>query len=528
MRFFSKLFNRSMSSLLSVCLIATSVPFSATMAHAAPACADAYTVDAGQDGHCAARRIGVQIVTYPKLEWAIVTGMPLAQKVGLSRAPAGDEAGILANRSAAALGLSAADVASAVSLFPANVPYVFARYNPLDSTLRIDIFKLEKTLANGGQQAGLYQATFTPAHGDFWKASRSYITPQAFKDGTIPGVNPFETFKSGTSDLFHNISTGGAQVAIGHAMRYAGAPVAVMAIADTRLSQETQRSGNWLRKKVTTIITGHAKSKWLIAQPSQFSSRSTALAIAAYCAPDPQRENCARYETASAGVTFEEFEGGTLSADEDSWELDRQSKSGFGFLAILALAVIGSFAIAGVLAEAGLAGAAASGGAAATASSASAGMFGQMLVSQGLIGGFTSTAAAIAVEAGYIAASLAVVTGANLSSMMTLSPAVLLGYSSVLKGTATAPELTGVQARLNNQVGPRMSGNVASAPMLSGFSKTVIGNCAPGAKLTDCAGSTGFIQHVDQFIEYDLGTMMRDNNGQVVRDATPRVQDMNP
>lgn len=516
MRLFSRIINKVLSSAVSVALVATSFPLTATRALAAPACASAIAADAGQDATCAAARIGGQLVAFPKMKWERVADMPLAAELGTSRVTGGSEAIQLANRSAEVLGLSPSDVASVVTLFPANVPYIYARYNPVDKTMRIDVFKLEKTLANGERRAGLYVSAFTPEHGNFWKASRSYIHPEAFKAGLTPGVNPFEAFKGDDTNVFHNISLSGAQVAIGHAMRYAGAPVAVMQVAQPRFSQEVRKSGNAFRKKVTTIINGHAKPLWLIAQPAQFMTQTAAMPQAAFCAPDPQRQDCAVFETATSGVSFEEFDGGMLSSAEDKWELERHTKTGWGFLAILIVAVIGSFALAALAPSLGLG----AGVGTAAASGPAMGMFGNFLVGQGIITGFSSVAAAIAVEAAYIAATM-LIAGANLSSVLTLSPLTLLGIVQVAKGFEEPPTLDKYGNLLNAQLTPRTTGNFGTGgPTLTGFRETVLGDCNPDVPLAQCSGASGMIQRVDQYDEHDMVELLRDNNGHIVRDAS--------
>lgn len=514
MPLFPNLFNKLVAYVLTFILAIGALPITATKAVAAALCSDAYSADSGQDTACGARRIGGQVVAYPKLSWTPVSEMPLVTRAANASITGGSEAVNLANRSANALNLTAKDIASAVALFPSNVPYVFARYNPLDSTLRVDIFKLEKTIKNGQQSAGLYQAVFAPAHGDFWKAGRAYITPESYKAGMTPGLNPFEAFKGTNTDLFYNISLTGAQVAVGHAMRYAGAPVAVLAVADTRISQETHKSGGVFRKKVTTITSGHASEKWLIAQPRQFMSRSTTYAPAAYCATDPSATSCPRYELASSGVSFEEFTGGMLSSVEDTWELDRQTKSGFSFIAVLIVAVIASFAFAAVAA-------AAMGGSAATAAgSVAVGNFGEMLIANGLVEGFNSLAASIAVESAFQAASMAIFDGANLSSMMKMSPSIAYGTTQVDKGSAPAQALPELQRRLNVQLAPKNTEDFShGSPVLTSFSQTVYGDCKPDTPLAQCAGATGFIQHADQYDEHNMVNFMRDNNGRVMRDA---------
>jgi len=518
MRLFSNFLNKTLSSIVSVAMVATSFPLAVPLATAAPVCTNAYSADAGQVAGCAGVRIGGTPVSFAKLQWQSVSQMPMLSSPGSTTVVGGNEAIQLANRSAAALGLNASDVASVVTLFPANVPYVFARYNPLDQTLRIDIFKLEKTVTANTPTAGLYRATFTPANGDFWKASRSYIHPDAYKAGNTPGVNPFAYFV-GSDEYFHNIGLGGARVAIGHAMRYAGAPFAVLQVAETRMGTETRKSGNAFRKKVTTIVNGFAKPHWFIAQPASFMQRSTTLPMDTFCAPDPTRESCAAYETATSGVSFEEFDGGMLSNAEDKWELDRQTKSGWGFLALLVILPVASFALVAIAPALGLAAGAAAG---AGAIGPAAGLFGNLLVSGGLLTGITSTAAMAAIETVAYASGLALLGGANMGGMYTFKPNLLTGISAVPKATGGEIDNSAMTRKLSLQVQPRTTSDFAQGgATLTGFQTTVIGGCAVGTKLSACAAaSTGVVQRLDQYKEHNMVEFIRDNSGTLVRDAT--------
>lgn len=519
MRLFSNFLNKTLSSIVSLALVVTSIPMTVPRVMAAPVCSNAYGADAGQVAGCAGTRIGGIPVAFQKLDWQRVNDMPLTAAPGSTSVVGGAEAVQLANRSAAALGLTSADVASVVTLFPSNVPYLFARYNPLDQTLRVDIFKLEKTISGGEQRAGLYRATFTPSNGDFWKASRSYIHPDAYKAGNTPGVNPFSRFVGSGDDMFHGISLAGARVAIGHAMRYAGAPIGVLQVAETRMNSETQKSGNAFRKKVTTIVNGYAKPRWFIAQPAAFMQRSTTLPMDQYCAADPDRTNCAAYETATSGVSFEEFDGGMLSNAEDKWELDRQTKSGWGFLAILVVAVVASFALAAIAPALGL-GASAAAGSTAVAGPA-AGMMGNLLVTGGLMGASSSLVAAVALETAVAASGMALLGGANLGGMYSFQPTVLLGVAPVAKGTGGALDTSAMTVKLSGQVGPRTTSDFTQGgATLSGFQSTVVGTCAPGAALSSCVGSTGVLQHMDQYGEQNMYQFVRDNSGLIVRDAS--------
>ncbi len=526
---FSKRVKAVLSSIVSFCLIATSTL--GTVAHAQTAPCSAYAADKGQDTHCSAVRVGGIPVSFPKLDWEFVSDMATAPTPGSATVLGGNQAVSLANRTALALGLEASDIANAATVFPSNVPYIFARYNPYSGTLNVDIFKLEKTTVAGQVRSGLYHATFGPSHGDRWKANRSYISPDAFKTGMTAGVNPFSSFMTPGSDQFSNISLSAAQVAVGHAMRLAGAPLALMSVADSRLSQQTKKSGGLFTKKTETFVYAHTKSRWFIAQPSELLARSSTLSYASFCAADPTRTDCPSFATAVSGVGFEEFEGGTLSDFEEKFQVDYQKKSGLSFLGALVLAVVGSFAIAGIMAAAGVGlGAAGAAGATAVGTSGAAagtamGTFGSMLVNVGGMTAFSSLGTAIAVETAFTAASMALIGGANLGSVIVADPLVFLGTVTVAKGTfELTKELNKYEKKINDYVMPRVQANIArvagkTESVMPSVSQTINGDCLPGSKLKDCVGSSGVVPRIDQYQEHNLVNFVRDNQGAILRNG---------
>lgn len=518
--------SRCLVYVLMVAIVAMGIP-APRNAWAAPAanCSNAYAANSGELEGCGAQMLpnGVP-VPYTKLNWERVADAPNVGVGSGSQIVGEPETITMANRAAVALGLDASEVASAVQTFPSNVPLVFARYNPMDLTLRIDLIKIEKAqvAVGGGSEVrpGLYHAVFTPAHGDYWAAARAYIDPALQAAGNTPGRNPFAAFAGADRELFHSISLTGAQVAVGHAMRYVGAPFSMVSVAETRFHQYQKKSGNAFRKKVTTIIDGYAKSAWLIGYPAQFQNRSSSLPVAVICANDPRQSECNAYEIASAGVVFEQYEGGTLDDQEDMREVYRKTKSGWGFLAILVIAVVLSFTVAGAAAAAGI-GAGAAGGTAAGA--AASGLFGTALASAGGAA-FTGLTASIAFEAAVVG-GLMMLGGANLNQMMSFSPSAVYGKVKTEPGfLATLPELEEVQLKLNLMlVKPTTESDfVNDGGGLTSFRKTVVGNCVPGQNLNTCAaGNTGVVQHADQYAESNQVQFLRDNYGQVIQYEPP-------
>ena len=515
---FSNKFRKIMSSVLCASLLITTTL--TQMANAQSVTCSSSSADSGADNRCAAVRIGGVPVSYPKFQWDFVSDLALAPTPGSKTVTGGSQAVTLGNRTALALGLNASDVANVATVFPANVPYVFARYNPYDSTLFIDIFKLEKTSSAAGPRAGLYHTAFSPSHGDKWKANRSYISPSDYQSGVVPGVNPFSSFIKPGSDGFQNISLTAAQVAIGHAMRSVGAPVALLSVASNRLSQTTSTSGGWFTKTTTTTVYGNVSSQWYIAQPTGILDRSTTSTFAAICAADATTSDCPRYATAVSGVSFEQFNGGTLSAIEDQFQLDQSSHTGLSFLGALILVVVGSFALAGILASAGIVGAAGGATAAGASASAATGTFGSLLLNTGLITEISSVGQAIAIETAYSAVSMAVLGGANLGSTINADPGILMGHVQVAPGFQAAPSSVQYGAILNAQISPRTLTSLTApgAPLLKGFGQTVTGNCAVGQALAQCAGASGVVPRADQYLEQNYVEFVRDNQGNTLID----------
>ncbi|VTU42614.1 MULTISPECIES: hypothetical protein [unclassified Variovorax] len=514
-----KPFLRSVSYLVMASLLFTGMPapMPKAFAQAAPIsnCANVLAADQGMDPACSAKRFGSQVVAYPKLQWERIAEVPAPTvTTGGGVLPPSTESLAMANRAAIALGVPSSEVTSAVQMFPSNVPFVFARYNPLDNTMSVDIFKLEKGGSGNSVTSGLYHAKFAPSHGNFWKASGAYLDPQRRIAGDTPGLNPFEAFTCPASTTFCNLSVSGAQVVVGHAMRYVGAPLSVLAVAQTRFDQTQTKSGNAFKKKVTTKVYGMAKPAWLIGYPAQFQARSSTIPMAAYCANDPRATTCALYQTASAGVMFEQYEGGSLSAYEDAWLIDQWTKSGLGWLAVLVVAVVLSFTVAGIGAAVGLNAAAATG---AVTSGVATGVMGGYLAAAGVTMG--SLAMSVAVEAALIGGAM-MLGGADLSGPLKFGYNAIYGQVENVKGYNDPPNYDKNNQLLNMKVVPlthnEITGN-AYGNALTGFATTFQGTCPPGAALANCAGATGVIQHADQYIEQNQVQFLRDNGGKIVR-----------
>jgi hypothetical protein len=480
-----------------------------------------YSADNGTQKECGARRIGNIPVAYPKLQWHQVGEFPVVSAQGTSRVTGEPASVAMANKAALVLGLKSSDIVSMANVFPSNVPYVFARYNPMSKALTVDVFKIEKVPVGSGTRAGLYHAAFGPAQGDFWKANRAYISPESFRGGLQEGLNPFQAFMQPGTDNFANISLTGAQVAVGHAMRLSGAPLALLVAADSSLSSRTETSSSIFTKTTTVIVTGHAKPRWFIGQPLNLLNRSVTPAQSALCASDATATNCPLYATASAGVSFEEFEGGTLSAAENTWEIDRQSKTGLSFIGALIIGVLASYAMVGILGSAGLS----LGTGGSTLVGAAAPPLGGLTSFLGSIGlletGTLTVIQGALIETGLQALSLVVLGGANLSSTINIDAGLLIGAVTVARGFEAPGSLTEYQNRISVRVDPLTTSNMSTGrASLTGFDDTVMGACAPGVNASACGGAQGMIQRADQYSEANEIQFVRENSGNILRDSS--------
>jgi type II secretory pathway pseudopilin PulG len=512
------LFRKFIATFVAFCLAGTTV-LVPTQATAMRTCADPNAV--GANGLlCATQKTTSGDVHYPKLQWTELS----AQDVSLSTSgfrfdtPTGSETDRLNNLAAQALdgALAPQDLAAAVALFPTNTPFVLGRYNPMTNELAVDIFKLQKSMQPGGARVRMLHARFAPEHGEHWEAHGAYIDPASHQRGER-GLNPFAHY--GTNDTFENITLAGAQVAVGHAMRMVQAPFAALATFTPNIRTEKKTKKSLFKKKVTYIWHGEATPVWYLAMPSHLAKETPTASQPFVCARDPSATECPWYEAASAGVTFDTFEGGTLSSTMDTWELKRKTQSGFTFLAMVVVGVVFSAALIAAAPAIGAMGGAASG--AMSGGAVTAGIFTYASAAAGTMFA-TSVVSAVAMEVAFWSA-VGFLAGGNLGSTYSYPGPFNLTSSKGLAPSASLDELNGKlvdkiaqNASLDSQPG------ASSWNTLTGIRATVQGSCAFGNTLAQCgASASGIVQRSDQLLEFDSGRFLRDNGGQVLR-TTPQ------
>lgn len=475
-------------------------------AFAAPSCSAYSTSD-----QCTTVKVGANTVSYPKMQWSLVAQDASATfKSMLTEAETSglDRNDLTGNASASVVGLSAAQVPAALSSFPSNVPMVVGRYEPMSKTLRVDVFKIERLMVNGKLTNALYQSTFSPAYGDYWKAAGTYLSADMRKTGTAVGPNPFSAFAQSGDDEFHNISFKGAMVVLGHAQRYAGSPISILVNNVPSTEQYTRKSGGLFKKKVTQYVDYYVTPEYYLGAPQGMQG---GVAVS-YCANDPSSSSCANYEVASSGVTFMKLEGGNLAADRVAMHQWSQSKSGFTLLAVFVIAFVVAFAFAAI-------GPVMAAGTTATTGTVSAG-FWTNLASMATAGGVGSTSVlgAAALEAG-IYTTVTGAAGSGFGGVYGSGSGIAYAQELALDvpgdlGHVSAEQYRDVMLgkRGSNLAGGqfnRVTGRLEDT--IAPVKTVLVGKCDSNKLLKDCTAESGIVPRADQYTTFNSVEFVRDN-----------------
>jgi hypothetical protein len=460
-------FRKSISTMVMVAhtALATFIPYA--QVQAAPICSGATP-----SAVCAVKQFPTGAYGYAKLQWTEVGQISHSPQTGIMMSMAsGDRVVASNNRTAAALGLQASQVADVVSLFPTGVPFVFARFNPMAGQLQVDIFKVEKA----GGTMKMMQAPFTPAHGGAFAATMKYATSSDRANGFSPGKNPFDLFMQAGDDTFYKVSVPAAQTIVGLAMQAAGASIGLVAKAKLDVKQYQTKSGGWLRKTITTHVEGRTKPEWFVVTPGQFQPHGTGAHYCAIDVADPS--SCPQQYDVTSGVAWTQWKGGSLPDFEDLTSNYTHSKKSWTLLAVIVLEflIIGTGGALMVLAGAG----------SATLGPAT---FIQGLMSAGAGAGTAVTMGTVLTSAAIESAALGAVAG---MSGIGLTDGVTSTYEGAPSGLAEISVPTGdAELSLFNGVIGNFNTPTIAASGVKAVSQGLYGtNCAPGAASGECADS---------------------------------------
>lgn len=466
-------------------------------AAAAPACA-AYSANNPSE-QCTTVKVGSTVISAPRVTWTLVSENIL----DIAERPLGSVEGnrnkLTGNTSAETSGLTSAQVASVVNAFPSNVPMVVGRYEPISQTLRVDIFKIERTTRNGKAVSALYHSAFDPAYGEHWRAMGTYLSPAARQAGNVVGANPFTPFKRSGSENFHEVSLNGSMVVLGHAQRLVGAPVSLLINHFPESKSWTKKSGNIFRKKVTTYVDFSAKPEYYLGAPMKLQGgRQISL-----CTNSPDATSCYDYEAASSGVGFMKLEGGNIIDTPTFVHQWSETKKGWTLLAVFVFAFVFSFAAAAI---APMLSTVAATGAATAAPTLGAGFWTNMLSMTG-VGGTTAVSAAL-IEAGLYTAATAA-AGSGFGGMYGGTGNMVYSQEKASTPSKDPGHDSARQYRDKLLSNGTISGSVDSS--LAPVRNQLLGNCGPGVLLKHCGGASGVLPRGDGYTDFDGIEFMRDN-----------------
>ena len=247
-------------------------------------------------------------------------------------------------------GLDAVDLPALARTLQSPLHVVFARWNAETASLAVDVLLVRRLPAPGGWTVQVLAFPFTPAHGGRWAAARTYLPPaQARADRSAPGRNPFAAFAGAPDDpVFHRIGPAAAEVVAGHAMSHYRASAALLALTRVEPSVTQSTGGNWLRRTVTTTVTGTSQVAWRIALPG--AALAPAGTVAICVDPTPcldaactRRAPCPDASlVATSRAAFDDWTGGSLAqAPQEIYRASTTRSSSNG----LFLAFLGAFVL---------------------------------------------------------------------------------------------------------------------------------------------------------------------------------------
>lgn len=239
------------------------------------------------------------------------------------------------------LGLNSADIVyKTMQQQVAQPPWVIARYLAEKAELRVHAVKVIKT--SDGYQRVLV-ADYTPDHGRWHEVWRHFLKEDEKRFVDNKGINPFANFTRGiNTKTFVNVSPGAAQAIMGQAMMHHGAPFGLFIEPQLRLHQWQTKSGNALKRKITTHTQGFAKPNIFLAAPMSMTAGRNSpdpRMMGMYC---PRNTGCTHPdEIVYAGFVLDHVYGGNIPAIEDQLFYTQETKSSWtvAFFALMTAAL---------------------------------------------------------------------------------------------------------------------------------------------------------------------------------------------
>ncbi|MDE3021188.1 MAG: hypothetical protein KGI54_04950 [Pseudomonadota bacterium] len=266
------------------------------------------------------------------------------------------------------LNIPASNTTRQIYKFAGAAPWVWARYNPLDATGRIDISYLVRT---PNHQVQLVLKHFTPADGLAWVAwkdttdesschysqsvpsltstchgtgSETYFYNGTINDG-VNALNPFDntltSFVGNGDGQFHNINQSAFLAAVGMAQQRYKAPQSFISIATPKQVQTVTTSGSIFRQTQTTTVDTYVKPYWLLGLPIELGGPDRFTT--AFCIDPSQSSDCPANLGVQAGVSFIPFNGGNMPMNSVLMDEQVNSQSGWTMFAFAVFTAVLAF-----------------------------------------------------------------------------------------------------------------------------------------------------------------------------------------
>jgi hypothetical protein len=174
-------------------------------------------------------------------------------------------------------------------------------------------------------------------------------------DVSRSGRNPFASFMSGDRNnpkFQHWMGRRNGGGWFGNALLRT--PYSVMSVQNLRMTQSVTSSGSFLHKKTTIKVDGYADPTWFIGLPTTMQTWGTTAAICVVptgTTLDPNSGknvagNCPDNKLiAFAGVSFDQWSGGTMPSEPEHIYHWQQTKSGFTVLFFTLLVMAAAFVV---------------------------------------------------------------------------------------------------------------------------------------------------------------------------------------
>lgn len=257
-------------------------------------------------------------------------------------------------------------------------------------------------------------------------------------------------------------------MAVGLAMKMAGAPIGLVAMANSRVDSWTTSDSDWFTTTTTQHVQGYAKPDWYVVTPEQFSPHGIKMESCIIKASDPL--NCPVEQVVKSGVAWTQWSGGNLPVFEDPAGTEWQhSERGLSLLSMIVIVFVASLVMGPLAAQLG-------------AANGSAGFLTTLLNAIPGVAPAAGTAAAEAVAAAGAASAAAA------ADLVATAEAAL---AAAAEGSAAAAEAaTALEAAQAAQA-------VAATAQMAGTAGTALGGFTPlGAAATEAgfAGAAGALQ----------------------------------